>query len=124
MRFSGNYLRGRGEGVFFVSLEGYKRQFEQKLKYQPFPGTFNLRLDSEEVKRLEKVLKKKETVVIEGFDDYGSVLCYKAKIEGKKAHLIKPQKNKHPKIIIEFISPFNLKRELGLREGEEVNFKV
>ena len=34
-----------GEGSYYMSLKGYKKQFKEKLGYEPFPGTLNLKLE-------------------------------------------------------------------------------
>src|SRR5918994_4141036 len=44
MDFEGNVISGMGEGAYYMSLEGYRRQFREKLGYEPYPGTLNVRL--------------------------------------------------------------------------------
>jgi len=43
--FKGKIVSGMGEGAYYMSLEGYKKQFKEKLGYEPFPGTLNLKLE-------------------------------------------------------------------------------
>ena len=40
----GNLVSGLGEGAYYMSLEGYSKQFKTKIGYSPFPGTFNVKL--------------------------------------------------------------------------------
>ena len=35
---------GLSEGSYYMSLEGYRKQFRSKLGFDPFPGTLNLRV--------------------------------------------------------------------------------
>ncbi|KUO93898.1 MAG: riboflavin kinase, partial [Caldivirga sp. JCHS_4] len=41
---------GLGEGGYYMSLEGYRRQFTSKLGFDPYPGTLNVRLLDQYVK--------------------------------------------------------------------------
>src|SRR5579884_1631389 len=41
IHFEGNVVQGMGEGAYYLSLEGYRRQFLEKLGYEPYPGTLN-----------------------------------------------------------------------------------
>ncbi|MCI0565008.1 MAG: DUF120 domain-containing protein, partial [Nitrososphaera sp.] len=37
INFEGNVVSGMGEGAYYMSLEGYRRQFKHKLGYEPYP---------------------------------------------------------------------------------------
>ena len=41
----GKIASGLGQGQYFISREGYSRQFLQHLGFVPFPGTLNVLLD-------------------------------------------------------------------------------
>src|SRR5438270_8392425 len=45
--FEGTVVSGMGEGAYYMSLEGYKIQFKEKLGYEPYPGTLNVRLGNQ-----------------------------------------------------------------------------
>ncbi len=45
----GKVFSGLGEGKYYVSLQGYKKQFEEKLGFTPYPGTLNLRIPKEQM---------------------------------------------------------------------------
>src|SRR5574337_1213272 len=42
---SGKVITGLGEGQYYISLDGYRMQFIEKLGFDPYPGTLNIRLD-------------------------------------------------------------------------------
>src|SRR6266849_2945505 len=44
--FTGRVFSGMREGGYYVSLNGYRRQFTKLRGFTPFPGTLNLRLVS------------------------------------------------------------------------------
>lgn len=43
----GRVVSGMGEGAYYMSLEGYRKQFREKLGYEPFPGTLNIKLSDQ-----------------------------------------------------------------------------
>lgn len=63
LSFKGRVTTGLGEGQYYISLEGYRKQFIDKLGFEPYPGTLNLQL-KEPFARHEAAAVK-----IEGFKD-------------------------------------------------------
>ncbi|HIC83965.1 MAG TPA: DUF120 domain-containing protein, partial [Nitrososphaerales archaeon] len=77
---TGKVFSGLGEGAYYISLSGYKKQFISKLGYEPYPGTLNLKLSSNLHKQFIENLSNVDGIIIEGFTDkkrtYGNVICY------------------------------------------------
>ncbi len=124
----GVVVSGSGEGKYFLSLEGYKRQIYEKLGFEPYPGTLNVLLDDESAER-KVLLALRKPIVIEGFVEdgrrYGDVLAYPVKIvDVWPAALIIPTRTHHPPSIAEIIAPVNLREKLGLKNGDTVIIKV
>jgi len=120
---TGVVCTGLGEGRYYVTLDGYLRQFEQKLGFTPFPGTFNIELNPWSItarKRLD-VLK---SVDIDGFDDgirtFGSVKSFRVKLHGLDGAIVIPNRKNYPDNIIEVIAPVNLREHLDVCDGDEV----
>lgn len=113
-------VSGLGQGSFFVSLEGYRRQFAGKLGFVPFPGTLNL--------RLEEPFPEEHPLIIEGFSEagrtFGQCRCYRIQLSGIQAAVIRPEKSRYPGELIEVIAPVNLRRALGLEDGDSVEVAV
>ena len=42
--FEGIVVSGMGEGAYYMALEGYRKQFKEKLGFEPYPGTLNVKL--------------------------------------------------------------------------------
>ena len=84
MDFEGNVISGMGEGAYYMSLDGYRRQFREKLGYEPYPGTLNIRLTDQIYMNGRLELGKHPSIFINGFSDgtrtYGWVKCYRATI--------------------------------------------
>ena len=86
--FKGNVASGMGEGAYYMSLDGYRRQFKEKLGYEPYPGTLNVRLVDQIYMNARRELGMHQpSVFVDGFSDgtrtYGWVKCYRAWINEK-----------------------------------------
>ncbi|MDD3042034.1 MAG: winged helix-turn-helix domain-containing protein/riboflavin kinase [Methanosarcinaceae archaeon] len=123
----GTVLTGLGEGQYYIGIPGYKKQFEEKLNFEPFPGTLNLQLDENSASRRER-LREGSAVQINGFNDgersYGGGKCYRVKVCGIEAALIVPDRTHYPADLIEIISPIKLREALGLKDGDRVNILI
>ena len=124
----GTLFSGIGEGAWYVGQSGYRRQFAEKLGFNPYPGTLNLRLrhDYGDERRLLETLPHVE---IEGFRDgertFGPVICYKAKInDAEDGALISAVRTHYAGDVIEIIAPSNLRARLGLRDGDTVKVRI
>ncbi len=124
----GILFSGIGEGAWYVSQPGYRKQFAEKLGFDPFPGTLNLRLkpEYEDEKRLLETIPH---VQIEGFRDgertFGPVVCYKAKInDAEDGALISAVRTHYAGDVVEVIAASNLRVKLGLRDGDTVRARI
>jgi riboflavin kinase len=128
LRLTGSVTSGFGKGKEFVTLEGYASQFENRLGYEPYPGTLNLVLDS----RIDESLSNLTAIRIDGWQDgdssFGAVDCYPATIpaaeEDVPVHLIVPDRTDHDTSTIELISPFNLRDRIGLSDETELTVSI
>ncbi len=125
---SGKVCSGLGEGSYYMSLPGYLKQFEQKLGFTPYPGTLNLQLTTQEDVQLRQELAHLGGIVIEGFEHegrrLGDVVCFRAEVGGYSAGVVIPARTHHTLTTLEVIAPVNLRRALGLRDGDVVQVKV
>jgi len=82
--FKGKIVTGMGEGAYYMSLEGYKKQFRDKLGYEPFPGTLNVKIEDKFYMNSRKELINYPSIHVEGFKNtdrtFGWVRCYPATI--------------------------------------------
>ena len=132
---SGAVTSGMGEGSHYISLSGYMEQFEQRLGYEPFPGTLNVELDDDSV-RTRAGMDALEPVGIDGWEDdertYGPAFCWPATVERdasdartyETAHVIAPERTHHGADQLELIAPVKLRDELGLDDGDTLTIHV
>ncbi len=122
----GFVFTGVKEGAYYISLEGYSKQFKEKLGYIPYPGTLNIRLIEPKSRGF---LRNLEGIFINGFSDekrtYGWVKCFPAIINNKlDCAVILLERTIHPKNVIEVISRHHLRKELGLKDEDVVEILV
>lgn len=122
---SGKVITGLGEGQYYISLEGYRRQFREKLSFDPFPGTLNIKLDAESIELRKRI---SPDIRISGFTDqnrtFGSGSCFKVRISDIKGAVIIPERTHYPEDIIEVIAPLNLRHYLNVEDGSTVEVEV
>lgn len=116
---------GVGDGAFFMSLEPYRDSMEEKLRYTPFKGTLNLKVDEQQAK---KFIGSLDSVRIDGFKkgikQFGKVDCHPCMINQIKCAIIIPEFTRYGHDIIEIISELNLRKELNLKDGDRITIEL
>ncbi len=125
LTFRGIVTTGMGEGRHYISLDGYHRQFVERLGYEPYPGTLNLTLEGESVRRRSR-LETQPSTHIDGWSDeqrtYGPAFCYPAVAvtedgrEYDEVHVIVPERTHHDEDELELIAPDKLRDVLELAD--------
>ena len=122
---------GLGEGGYYISKSGYMEQFREKLDWKPYEGTFNFRLNDDEVPKIE-AMKAAEGILIEGFEQegrtFGKAWVFKCSLKnGKKivneCAIISPKRT-HYRRVVEVISPIFLRDKLNAKDGDVFTIKV
>ncbi len=126
LRFQGTVVSGLGEGRYYLSQPGYSSQFPPHVGYTPFPGTLNVRLDRDTLRRVA-VIRHWTGIRIDGFQDggrtFGGATCYPAQLKGRAAHLIRPDRT-HYEDVVEFIAPVSLRETLDLKDQTIVDVEL
>jgi riboflavin kinase len=125
----GTVFTGLGEGAYYVTREPYRRQFMEKLGFDPYPGTLNLRLTTDYDVKTRSELEVYPAVEIKGFKSenrtYGNVKCYPAIIENKvKGALISALRGHYDTSVVEIIASTFLRKKLKLKDGHKVKVEV
>jgi riboflavin kinase len=120
--FDGKLISGMGEGKYYTEQKGYANQFERQLGFVAYPGTFNVEIKFIERNKI-RLLRSYGGIEIDEFPaenrTFGSVVCFKATINGKKGAIVLPKRS-HYATVLECISPYNLRKTLGLHDGDIV----
>jgi len=125
----GTVFTGLGEGAYYISRESYRKQFMEKLGFDPYPGTLNLKLVTDYDLKARNELEAYPGVEIEGFKDedrtFGSVKCYPVIMENKvKGALILALRSHYDASVLEIIAPVPLRKHLKLKDGQKVKVEV
>jgi riboflavin kinase len=118
---------GLGEGAYYMSLRPYMKQFEEILGFLPYPGTLNLRLTAVAVQR-RKRLTLADWYLVEGFESegrtFGKAHCLPCMIGTVPCGIVVPGRSHYPEALVEVIAPIGLRKELELKDGDEVVIEV
>lgn len=123
MSFSGKIVDGFRKGKYYLSLSEYKTGIKNKLGFDPYAGTLNVKIGKKELGKRSEILNE-EPIVINGFRTkertFGDLFAYPCRIDGKDAAIIFPLRSNHPQDIIEIIADVNLRKTLSKGKGERV----
>jgi riboflavin kinase, archaea type len=129
--FEGRVVSGMGEGAYYMSLEGYRRQFKEKLGYEPYPGTLNVQLTDQIFMNARRELGKHPSVFLDGFSDgtrtYGWVKCYRAVINDgamDNAAVLVLERTHYDDTMLEVIAPVSIKQAAGIKNGDRVKVQA
>ncbi len=125
----GVLFTGLGEGAYYVTRDKYRKQFMEKLGFDPYPGTLNLKLTSEYDTNARSELETYPGIEIEGFKDesrtFGNVKCYPVVINNKtKGAVIFALRSHYNSSVLEIIAPTYLRSQLKLKDGHKVKVEV
>ena len=126
--FEGVVFSGLGEGAYYMSQAGYRKQFVEKLGFEPYPGTFNLRVRRESQEDV-RMLEASPFILIEGFTNgnrsFGPAKCFHGKVADKFAcALISPVRTHYEGDVVEIISSEYLRKALHAKDGDAVKVRA
>lgn len=124
--FRGAVTSGLGEGKYYLSQPGYVVQFTERLGYSPYPGTLNIRVDSEALRKVSLV-DGWNGIRIHGFQasgrTFGGATCFPARMNGHACHLIHPDRT-HYQDVVEFVAAECLREALPVKDDESVTIDI
>ncbi len=125
----GSIFTGLGEGAYYVSKESYRNQIVEKLGFEPYPGTLNVKLTSDYDIKTRQELEAYPAIEVMGFQNedrsFGLVKCYPAIIGGKvKGALVTALRSHYDASVLEIIAPVCLRKQLGLKDGNKVKVEI
>ena len=124
---SGCVASGAGQGVLFTRLDWARRQFIECLGIDPYPGTLNLVLKtSRDHDNWVRLKAGNPTATITPTDpSWCLARAYPVSIEGRMpGAIVLPNVSGYPEAQIEVISALMIRREFGLKDGDNVTLKI
>jgi len=125
----GILFTGLGEGAYYISKDGYRKQFIEKMGFDPYPGTLNLKLATEYDIKTRTELEGYPAIELQGFQNesrsYGPVKCYPAILNNKvKGAVVFAMRTHYDASVIEVVAPTFLRGSLKLRDGNKVKVEI
>lgn len=132
LTLNGSVTSGMGEGAHYITLPGYIEQFETRLGYTPYAGTFNVHLTEESA--MERAgLAPLSAIPIDGWEDgdrtYGPATCYPTElvVDGERyaqAHALVPERTHHDEKQLELIAPDRLRDVFDVEDGDDLTMRI
>jgi riboflavin kinase len=125
----GAVFTGIGEGAYYITKDGYRKQFIERLGYDPYPGTLNIKLTDDYDMKARAELEAYPAIEIQAFKNenrtYGPVKCYPALINNKaKGAILFALRTHYDSSVIEIIAPNFLRQQLKLRDGQKIKIEA
>jgi riboflavin kinase len=131
LSFEGRVVSGMGEGAYYMSLEGYRKQFLKKLGYEPYPGTLNVKLVDKIFMDTRREVGNYPSIFIDGFSDsrrtYGWAKCYPALVNDgliSNAAVLVLERTHYDESMLEIIAPVSIKETAGIENGDQIKVKM
>jgi len=123
--FEGVVFSGLGEGAYYVSQEGYRQQVREKIGFEPYPGTLNIKLRTKADLEKREQLERMPGVEIQSFKtkdrSFGKARCYPVLInDEEEGAVIIAERTGYDRSVMEVMAPVNLRKRLGLKDGDIV----
>jgi riboflavin kinase len=129
--FEGKVVSGMGEGAYYMSLPGYRVQFKEKLGYEPYPGTLNVKLSERTFMDARRDIGAYPSIFIAGFSDssrtYGWAKCYLADINNgtiQNAAVLVLERTHYDNSMLEVIAAVSIKEYTGIKNGDKIRIRV
>ena len=121
----GRVFSGLGEGAYFTQIDWVKQQCLEKLGFIPFAGTLNLHVNEDYLNLIQQARSAAEIDVVSPSPDFCPAKVIPVSIGEIKAAIIVPHAEEftddvHPADIIEVIAPVEVKKALGIKDGDEL----
>ena len=119
---SGVIVSGVGQAAYFTGLDWVRKQCAEKLHFEPYPGTLNIRVD-ENCLGLLAAWQQLPAIELPSPDPaFCNARTLPAFLSNLRVAILIPEEsvNIHGRHILELIAPVNLKETLSLRDGDRV----
>jgi len=124
-KITGVVFTDLGRAASFLSVERVQSTLRRKVGFTPYPGTLNLRLETDEAMECWREVRERRGIEIVSQDPaHCHARCFLVEIEGKhRGAVVLPEASNYPEDKIEVIAPVRLKDELRIKDGERVTIE-
>jgi CTP-dependent riboflavin kinase len=124
-KITGVVFSDLGRAGSFMALDRVRESLRKSLGFTPYPGTLNLRLETDEAMEFWREMRERRGIEIVSQDPaHCHARCFLVEIEGKhRGAVVLPEVANYPEDKVEVIAPVRLKDELGVKDGERVTIE-
>jgi CTP-dependent riboflavin kinase len=102
-----------------------QQQARERLGFEPYPGTLNLKLTAAEARAAWHRLTARPGIALEPEPGFCAARCYPLRVEGRlPAAAIVPEVPDYPRDTVELLAPVGLRAELALSDGSALTLSV
>ena len=126
VKLKGKVVSGAREASFFTQLDWVQTQCLDKLGFRPYPGTFNLRVDTDDRLSAKKLRGIRGMRLVPDDPEFCAATVIPARLGAIKGAVVVPSEevNIHGEEIIEILAPVNLRKALGVQDGDKVALEI
>ena len=123
---TGAMATGLGKATGFTSLDWAREAFRIRLGIDPFPGTFNVIVTSDQDRAAWRLVKSWPGIVLSPpRPDWCNSRCYHARINNQiDAAIVLPEVDSYPEDQIELIAAVGVRETFKLKDGDPVVIDV
>lgn len=126
---AGMVFSDRGEGARFVALEWVRCALRERLGFEAYPGTLNLRLDTEQARETWRCFLAREPgLALPARPGFCRARLFPARVVAASGAVggavLLPEVEGYPEAKIEVVAPLRLKQHLGLQDGDRVTLEL
>jgi riboflavin kinase len=115
---NGIVLDGLGQGSAFTQFEWVRQQFRDKVGFDPYPGTLNVR--AQDAGALAE-WQARPGIPIEPAPGFCAARCYRVRLNGAQTAVwIVPDVPGYPNDVMELMAPLALRQALTLKTGDVI----
>lgn len=116
---------GLGEGAAFTALGWVRREFLARLGFEPYPGTFNLRMSGAAWEAAKRVMAREPGIAIMPEPGFCAAKCFHVVVAGRiTGAVVFPEVAGYPADKFEVISAVPVRQALGVADGDAVAVSV
>jgi len=123
-QIKGILVSGKEEGAFFTGLDWVQEQCLEKLGFQPYAGTLNLKVKEEDTFLVKALTREEGVRLLPPTPDFCQAMCLRIMIGAVEGAVLLPLVGSDYEDIVESIAPIKVKDRLNLKEGDEVVFDL
>ena len=120
IKIDGTVFSGESEGKKFLDLPWVKQQIKEQLGFAPHPGTLNVWLSEESMKRKKQLLEKVHPTKICPAHGHCNASIVRAAIGTIECAVVVPEVADYPEYVLEIIAAVNLRDTFQLEDGSNV----